>query len=46
MLLKNKTAIITGCNKGIGKCILATFADQGADIIACVRKEMTELNHS
>jgi len=39
MLLKNKTAIITGCNKGIGKCILETFANQGADIIACVRKE-------
>jgi 3-oxoacyl-[acyl-carrier protein] reductase len=39
MLLKNKTAIITGCNKGIGKVILETFAENGADIIACVRNE-------
>ena len=27
MLLKNKTAIITGCNKGIGKVILNIFAE-------------------
>ena len=26
MLLKNKTSIITGCNKGIGLSILETFA--------------------
>tara|TARA_B100001964_G_C14243958_1_gene606481 strand:- start:907 stop:1653 length:747 start_codon:yes stop_codon:yes gene_type:complete len=39
MLLKNKTAIITGCNRGIGKAILETFANNGADIFACVRKE-------
>lgn len=42
MLLKNKTAIVTGCNKGIGKCILKTFAIHGADIIACIRKESQE----
>jgi 3-oxoacyl-[acyl-carrier protein] reductase len=39
MLLKNKTAIITGCNRGIGKVILEVFAAQGADIVACTRKE-------
>ena len=39
MLLKNKTAIITGCNRGIGKCILETFVKNGANIIACIRKE-------
>ena len=39
MLLKNKTAIITGCNRGIGKAILETFANNGADVFACVRKE-------
>ena len=42
MLLKNKTAIITGCNKGIGKAILETFAKNGANIIACIRKENVE----
>ncbi|HLD53085.1 MAG TPA: SDR family oxidoreductase [Sediminibacterium sp.] len=44
MLLKNKTAIITGCNKGIGKSILETFAFNGANIIACVRKESESFN--
>ncbi len=37
MLLKDKTAVITGCNKGIGKSIMETFARHGADIIACIR---------
>ena len=44
MLLINKTAIITGCNKGIGKVILETFAENGANIIACTRKETIEFN--
>jgi 3-oxoacyl-[acyl-carrier protein] reductase len=44
MLLKNNTAIITGCNKGIGKVILETFAENGANIIACIRKETIEFN--
>lgn len=44
MLLKNKTAVITGCNKGIGKVILETFAENGANIIACTRKETIEFN--
>jgi len=39
MLLKNKTAIITGCNRGIGNSILKLFAKEGADIIACIRNE-------
>lgn len=39
MLLKNKTAIVTGCNRGIGKTILTLFAKEGANIIACIRKE-------
>ena len=38
MLLKNKSAIITGCNKGIGKEILEIFSENGANIFACVRK--------
>ena len=37
MLLKNKTAVITGCNKGIGKKILEVFSANGATVFACVR---------
>ena len=37
MLLKDKTAVITGCNKGIGKEILETFSENGASVFACVR---------
>ena len=38
MLLKNKTAVVTGCNKGIGKKILEIFSSNGANVFACVRK--------
>ena len=38
MLLKNKTAVLTGCNRGIGKAILGVFAKNGASIWACVRQ--------
>lgn len=41
-MLRNKTAVITGCNRGIGKEILKTFAENGANIFACVRKESDE----
>ncbi len=37
MLLQNKTAVITGCNRGIGKKILEVFSSNGATIFACVR---------
>lgn len=40
--LEGKTALITGCNRGIGKAILELFAKEGADIIACTRKEKQE----
>ena len=39
MLLKNKNSVITGCNRGIGKEIVKVFAENGANIWACVRKE-------
>jgi len=37
MLLKNKTAVITGSNKGIGFEILKNFSENGANIFACTR---------
>ena len=40
--LKNKNVIITGCNKGIGKAALESFAEYGANIFACVRSESGE----
>ena len=37
MLLKHKTAVITGSNKGIGLSTLQSFSENGANIIACAR---------
>ena len=37
MLLKNKNAVVTGCNRGIGKEILKIFSDNGANVYACAR---------
>jgi 3-oxoacyl-[acyl-carrier protein] reductase len=44
MLLKDKTAIVTGCNRGIGKEILGLFAEHGADLFACARRETPEFS--
>ena len=38
-LLKSKTAIITGANRGIGKKILEKFALNQSNILACSRKK-------
>lgn len=35
MLLKGKSAVITGCLKGIGRTTMDVFAENGADIWAC-----------
>lgn len=42
MLLKNKVAVITGSNRGIGLEILRTFVSNGARIYACARKESSD----
>jgi 3-oxoacyl-[acyl-carrier protein] reductase len=44
-LLSGKTAVITGCNRGIGKAILDNYATNGATIFACVRKEEKEFSN-
>jgi 3-oxoacyl-[acyl-carrier protein] reductase len=44
MLLKEKTAIITGCSRGIGRQTLIAFAQQGANLWACSRTETPELH--
>lgn len=40
--LKGKTALITGCNRGIGKAIMQELVAGGANIIACTRKQTAE----
>ena len=45
MLLKDKTAVITGCNRGIGRAILENFAENGANVFAVVRKESEEFTN-
>lgn len=39
MLLKNKLAVVTGANRGIGADILDLFTEHGANVIACARHE-------
>ena len=31
--LTGKTALVTGCKRGIGRCMAGTFARDGADIV-------------
>ena len=42
MMLKNKVALITGSNRGLGLSILKKFSENGADIIACARNKNNE----
>ena len=41
-LLENKNIILTGSNRGIGKAMLDVFAENGANIWACTRKNTDE----
>jgi 3-oxoacyl-[acyl-carrier protein] reductase len=41
--IEGKTALITGCNRGIGRAIMETFMAEGANIVACTRKFTPEL---
>ena len=43
-MLKRKTAVITGCNRGIGRAILENFVENGANVFAVIRKESEEFN--
>ena len=45
MLLQNKTAVVTGCNRGIGKEVLETFASHKATIFACTRNINSEFTN-
>lgn len=42
VILQNKTAVITGCNRGIGESILMKFAQNGANVFAHARKRTDE----
>jgi 3-oxoacyl-[acyl-carrier protein] reductase len=37
MMLKGKTAVITGTHRGIGRSVLETYAQHGCNIFACAR---------
>ena len=39
MILKNKLALVTGANRGIGLSVLKKFSENGADVIACARRK-------
>ena len=45
MLLQNKTAVVTGCNRGIGKEVLETFSSHKATIFACTRNINSEFTN-
>ncbi|MDD5869246.1 MAG: SDR family NAD(P)-dependent oxidoreductase [Succinatimonas sp.] len=43
-MLQGKTALVTGCNRGIGKAIIEKFAKDGANLITVTRTQSTEFD--
>ena len=43
--LEGKTAVITGCNRGIGLAILKRLASEGAEIIALIRSDSVKVKN-
>lgn len=41
--LEGKIALITGCNRGIGRSVMEAFIEEGASVIACTRVVNKEL---
>ena len=46
MILKNKTALITGCQGGIGFALLKKFSENGSNIICCARKKTNDFENT
>ncbi len=44
-MLTNKTIVVTGCLQGIGKETLTTFAENGANVIACAYRKEQEFEN-
>lgn len=42
MLLEGKTAVVTGCTRGIGRAILEKFAENGCNVFAVLRNNTEE----
>ena len=40
--LNGKTALVTGCNRGIGLAVVKKFAEEGANLICATRKDYPE----
>lgn len=41
---EKKTAVVTGCNRGIGREVVRLLAAEGINVICCVRKENEEFS--